>query len=331
MDQIPKDLLTAFAGKRVLVAGDVMLDEYVWGEVHRISPEAPVPVVEIRRRTHLPGGAANTAVNVAGLGGQPILAGLIGDDAQGRILREILHQRSVVTPGLLVDPERVTTTKTRIMAQGKHVVRLDEEQPISLSPEQEDRLLAWAAQQMPMAHACILSDYAKGVVSARFARSFLDLARQAGKPTVVDPKDAEVSKFRGATIVKPNVSEARQGCRPAGAALALAEVGRQLVETLQGSALLITCGAEGMSLFRAGLPPLSIPSVARAVFDVTGAGDTVAGALALALAAGATIEQAAYVANRAAGIVVGKVGTASVTLEELMNHSVDEIQGSVRA
>ena len=319
MEQALRRILAAFSGKRVLVAGDVMLDEYIWGDAWRISPEAPVPVVEVRQRTVLPGGAANAAANVASLGGRTLLLGVIGADWRGEKLRETLAQRGVAADGLVIDSARVTTTKTRIMAHGKHVVRFDEEQKTELAIPLEDELLAWAAKQVPTVDACVLSDYSKGVVSSRFAERFLEMARQAAKPAIVDPKGADFCKFRGATLVKPNLAEARRSCRlDSDSTVPLLEIGRILVERLEGSAVLITCGREGMSLFRGGQSPITIPSVARTVFDVTGAGDTVTGTLALALAAGATAEQAAYLANRAAGIVVGKVGTAAVTQEELL-------------
>jgi D-beta-D-heptose 7-phosphate kinase/D-beta-D-heptose 1-phosphate adenosyltransferase len=319
MNDVLREILLAFPTRRVLVIGDVMLDEYIWGEVTRISPEAPVPIVEVRRRSYLAGGAANTAVNVASLGGQTILGGVVGNDAAGVRLRETLSEQAVDTAGLLVDPKRITTCKTRLLVQGKQVGRFDEEYQANLVPDVETRLLDWAAGQLAGVHACILSDYAKGVVSARFARRFLELARQAGKPVVVDPKKSDIAKFRGATVVKPNWHEAQRfSPTDDGTPPHPRDVGPKLVKTLDGCAVLITCGAEGMTLFRLDQVPLSIPSVARSVFDVTGAGDTVAGTLALALAAGASLEHGAHLANRAAGIVVGKVGTAAVTGDELL-------------
>jgi D-beta-D-heptose 7-phosphate kinase/D-beta-D-heptose 1-phosphate adenosyltransferase len=333
-------LLDAIAGKRVLVVGDFMLDEYIWGEVRRISPEAPVPVVAIRRRNCVPGGAGNTAMNVASLGGRALLAGVVGADTAGERLRSAFAQHGLATHGVLVDKERATTTKTRIVAHHQHVVRIDEEQVTPLALALEEELLRWLERLMPEANACVLSDYGKGVVSTRLAQHFLDLARQAGKPVVVDPKGTNFAKYRGATVVKPNMEEAKLAFPHAQAAnvarsplpgnsasgdggpAGLVELAHALLDLLndsgrRDSALLLTRGADGMSLFECGAPPLHIPSVARDVFDVTGAGDTVTGTLALALAAGASLTQAAQLANRAAGIVVGKVGTAQVTREEL--------------
>jgi rfaE bifunctional protein kinase chain/domain len=312
-------IVASFAGRRVLVVGDVMLDEYVWGEVRRISPEAPVPVVSIRKRTSVPGGAGNTAINVSSLGGHALLASVVGADLPASRLREAFGPYRLNLDGLLVDKQRATTTKTRVMAhQHHHVVRIDEEHLTPLSAELEDQLLRWLERQLPSVEACVLSDYAKGVVSQRLAQQFIGMANKAGKPVVVDPKGTDFAKYRGATVVKPNIEEARAVYRgePHGET-GLLDMARSLLAIFEGSALLLTRGAEGMSLFEPNAKPLHIPSVAREVFDVTGAGDTVAGTLALALAAGATLDEAAQLANRAAGVVVAKVGTAQATPEEL--------------
>jgi len=312
------DLLAAFPGRGVLVVGDVMLDEYVWGDVRRISPEAPVPVVEVRRRSASPGGAANTAANVAALGGRPVLVSVVGQDHAAARLREVLAQNGTDAHGLCADPARATTTKSRIVAHNQQVVRFDVEERAPLSPALEDALLAAVQKHLPRAQACILSDYAKGVVTPRVAREVIRLARQAGRPVVVDPKGADYAKYKGATVVKPNLHEAERsaGVEIAGEA-GLREAAARLIDLLGGSAVLVTRGAEGMSLFRPGAAPLYVPAVVRHVFDVTGAGDTVAGTLAMGLAAGGRLEQAVELANRAASIVVGKVGTATVTCEEL--------------
>ena len=313
------DLVAALAGRCVLIVGDVMLDEYIWGEVQRISPEAPVPVVVVRRRTCAPGGAANVAANVASLGGRALLGGVVGQDPQAAQLREALAERGVDPAGLIVDGDRPTTTKTRVVAHSQQVVRVDSERRTSLRAELEDALLSWVEEALDIADACVLSDYAKGVVSPQLAAGFIRLARGAGKPVIVDPKGTNYARYRGATVVTPNVREAEQALnREINGRADLLEVGRHLLGVLQGGALLITRGSQGMSLFVNGADVTHIPAVARNVFDVTGAGDTVIGTLALALAAGIGLEQAARLANLAAGIVVGKVGTATVTVEELM-------------
>ena len=312
-------LAAAFRGQRVLVLGDIMLDEYIWGEVRRISPEAPVPVVEMSRRTYVPGGESNTAANVAALGGQPYLLGVVGEDYHANCLREALTRSGIDHLGLCVDETRLTTTKTRIVAHSQQVVRLDCEQRTSLSARLEDELLRQAETRLAEVEACIISDYGKGLVSERLARQFIRLARQAGKPVVVDPKGTDYGKYCGATVVKPNAHEAETVAKqPITDEASLAEVGRRLLEILDGSALLITRGAQGMSLFRGREPAVHIPTLARHVFDVTGAGDTVASVLALGLAASGSLEESMHLANRAASIVVGKVGTATVTVEELL-------------
>lgn len=311
-------LLDEFPGRRVLVVGDVMLDEYIRGEVRRISPEAPVPVVEVRGRDFVPGGAANTAANVAALGGRPILVSAVGRDHAASMLREVLVRNGTDPAGLCVDAARSTTTKSRIVARGQQVVRLDVEESAPLPPALEAELVAAVQRHLPRADACIISDYAKGVVTPRVARELIRLARQTGRPVVVDPKGADYTKYRGATVVKPNLHEAERSAKVEIAGEdTLAEAAGRLIALLGGSAVLVTRGAEGMSLFRPGAEPWHVPAVVRQVFDVTGAGDTVAGTLAMGLAAGGPLEAAIELANRAASIVVGKVGTATVTCDEL--------------
>ncbi len=311
-------ILAACPGKRVLVVGDLILDEYLWGEAKRISPEAPVPVVELRSRTYVPGGAANAAANVASLRGVARLVGVVGRDPGAARLAEALHQAGVDVEGLIGDPGRMTTTKTRIIAHSQQVVRFDAEQRHPLSQDIEDSLLRWADRALREVDACILSDYAKGVLGSRVAAHVVAAACKEGKPVVVDPKSPDYGKFRGATLIKPNVHEAARFVKQENLeAEGLLDAGQMLVEALDGTAVLITRGSDGMSLFRSGEAPIHIPTVARKVFDVTGAGDTVTSTLALALAAGADLVTAVHLANRAAGIVVGKVGTAAVTLAEL--------------
>jgi D-beta-D-heptose 7-phosphate kinase/D-beta-D-heptose 1-phosphate adenosyltransferase len=313
------DLLAGFPGRRVLVLGDVMLDEYIWGEVKRHSPEAPVVVVEVRHRTFIPGGAANTAANVAALGGRPVLLSVVGRDHAASKLREELARRGTDVGGLCDDPARPTTTKSRIVAQNQQVgARLDVEDRAPLSAAVEDAVLAAVKRHLPQVEACIISDYAKGVVTPRVARELIGLARQASRPVVVDPKGADYRKYRGAAVVKPNLHEAERAAKveitdPA----TLSEAAARLIDLLGGSAVLMTRGADGMSLFRPGAEPLHVPAVVRNVFDVTGAGDTVAGTLTMGLAARGPLELAVQLANRAASIVVGKVGTATVTCDEL--------------
>lgn len=306
-----------FRGCPVLVVGDLMLDEFVWGNVARISPEAPVPVVEVQRRTFVAGGAANTAANIAALGGRPILAGLTGDDANGDRVSELLRKGGVDDSAILRDPERSTTTKTRVIAHSQQMLRVDQETPGAIGRVVEDELLARIAMVLPRVRGCVLSDYGKGVVTPRLAGELIAACSAARIPVVVDPKGTDYAKYRGATVVKPNQLEAGKVLnRELRDSESVRIAGRELVEQLATS-ILITQGAAGMSLFEKGRPMLQIPAQAREVYDVTGAGDTVAGTMALTLAVGGSLEAACRLASAAAAVVVGKVGTATIAPEEL--------------
>lgn len=310
--------LAAFGQCRILIVGDVMLDEYLWGRVQRISPEAPAPVVELERRTYTPGGAANVAANIVSLGGRAILGGVVGQDEHGRMLSASLSERGVEASGIMIDGERPTTTKTRVLAQNHQVLRLDTEQNRPLAHELEGRLLDWAFSNLDAADAIVLSDYNKGVVTPLLAQRLIQQAREHGRPVIVDPKGTNYGKYRGASVVTPNLREAAQALRiESDGDCDVEEIGSQLLARLDGSALVITRGQQGMSLFEPGARICHIPAQARHVFDVTGAGDTVISTLALALAAGMELAQAARLANLAGGIVVGKVGTATATMQEL--------------
>lgn len=304
-------------GAMVLAIGDLMLDEYVWGEVARISPEAPVPVVNIRRRSHAPGGAANVAAGVAALGGRALVGGAVGDDAAAAAMRDALTTTGVEPEGLVVDPSRPTTTKTRVIAHAQQVVRTDFEDRSPLPAAVEGELLEWMRRRLPEADAVVISDYRKGVVSAAVAQGIIAAAAAAGKPVVVDPKGLDYANYRGATVITPNAHDAAQA---ANVHMEneddLLKAARRLSELCGDAALLITRGAAGMTLF-AGNGRIEVPAEARSVYDVTGAGDTVVAVLAVALGRGLPLVDAVGLANTAAGIVVGKVGTSTVTLEEL--------------
>ena len=312
-------LVERFPGCPVLVVGDVMLDEFIFGQVSRISPEAPVPVVEVQRRAFVPGGAANTAANIAALGAMPSLAGLVGADANADHVRDLLRTLGVNVDTIVADPARPTTTKTRILAGTQQVVRIDQEKPSPMSREVEAALLDAVRQALPSARACVLSDYGKGVVTPSFAVAVIALANAAGVPTVVDPKGVDYAKYRGATVVKPNQLEAgkvlNRDLRTSGDVDA---AGRDLLTLLGPStAILITRGPQGMSLFTPNGDAFHVPTSAREVYDVTGAGDTVAGTMAVTLAVGGGLEAACELATAAAAVVVGKVGTATCSLAEL--------------
>ncbi|MGL4422101.1 MAG: D-glycero-beta-D-manno-heptose-7-phosphate kinase [Gemmataceae bacterium] len=314
------EMLARFRGCPMLVVGDCMLDECLWGQVTRISPEAPVPVVAVQRRTFLAGGAANTAANVAALGGVPILAGVVGDDEGAGQLRRVLADVHVAATAVVTDATRPTTTKTRVLAQHQQMLRIDTEQTQPIARTVQDELLASIASILPGVRGCILSDYGKGVATPDFCAALMGLCHSAGVPVIVDPKGTDYAKYRGARVVKPNQLEAANVLnRELRNEDAVRAAGRELIERLGGStAILITQGAAGMSLFERGRPVVQVPALAREVFDVTGAGDTVASALGLTLAAGGSLEVGCRIASAAAAVVVGKVGTAMVTLDELL-------------
>ncbi len=319
----PLDLLSRFRGCPVLVVGDLMLDEFVWGSVTRISPEAPVPVVEVQKRTFVAGGAANTAANVAALGGTPFLAGLVGDDTHGDIVCDLLRDTGVDVAPVVRDNRRPTTTKTRVIAHSQQMLRVDHEKPGAIERDLEDALLARLDAVLPAVRGCVVSDYGKGVVTPRFVGELIAKCRAARLPVVVDPKGVDYAKYRGATVVKPNQLEAAKVLnRDLRDAESVRAAGRDLGELLDTS-ILITQGSAGMSLFEQHRPMVHIPTQAREVYDVTGAGDTVAGTLTLALAVGGTLEAACRLASAAAAVVVGKVGTATVSVDELRATAAD--------
>jgi len=312
-------LLAAMRERRVLVVGDVMLDEFLWGRVARISPEAPVPVVEITSQTFHLGGAANVACNVRSLGGQAAVAGVVGGDATGQRLRDALEHSGIEDALALDDRGRPTTHKIRIIAHHQQVVRADREETGEIGTALEDALGDALRRSARGAGAIILSDYQKGVVTRRLMKKVLDAARREGVPLLVDPKVRHFALYRGAAVVTPNQMEAEQatGVRIRDAA-GLHEAGGKILKSLRCRAVLITRGEHGMALFEQDRKPVEIPTAARQVFDVTGAGDTVIASFALALAAGATLPEAAMLANYAAGVVVGKIGTATVSPEEVL-------------
>jgi D-beta-D-heptose 7-phosphate kinase/D-beta-D-heptose 1-phosphate adenosyltransferase len=301
----PLALIERFADQRVLVIGDVMLDEYIWGEVSRISPEAPVPVVNVLRRTYRPGGASNVAASIAALGGTPTLIGVAGADQMAESLRQALRDVGVGQSELLVVADRPTTVKSRIMAHNQQMLRCDIEVTSPIEPALEDVLLAQVRAHLATATVCVLSDYAKGVLTA--------------VPVIVDPKGTRYERYAGATVITPNLNEAALAAQITIHGLdQLEEAAHVLSGRLRGSAVIITRGAEGMTLFQTGAAPLTVPARARAVFDVTGAGDTVVAMLAVALGCGASLPAAMQLATVAAGIAVGKLGTATVSQDELL-------------
>jgi D-beta-D-heptose 7-phosphate kinase/D-beta-D-heptose 1-phosphate adenosyltransferase len=307
-----------FRGKRILVIGDLMLDRFVWGSVSRISPEAPVPVVEVRKETTCLGGAANVAANIRALGGIPIPVGIIGDDFEGRRLRHEFRILGSPVAGLVADRSRATSVKTRIIAHHQQVCRTDREDRTPTSPALHRRVVSRFRKMLQSCAAVVVSDYAKGLISPLLLKEILPMARASGKIVCVDPKLKDLGLYRPATVITPNTLEAE---RASGVTISnrrdLLRAGKKILRSLRVDYLLITRGEEGMALFQGASGVTHIPTVAREVFDVTGAGDTVISTLTLGLVAGLPILQAAVLANIAAGIVVGKLGTATVTPDEL--------------
>jgi D-beta-D-heptose 7-phosphate kinase/D-beta-D-heptose 1-phosphate adenosyltransferase len=304
---------------RVMVAGDCMLDAYVTGAATRISPEAPVPIVEVGERRFVVGGAANVAANARGMGAAVTLAGVTGADAAGTRLRSELEQLEIGIEALVEDESRVTTVKTRVTAGGQQIVRFDEETRLPLSARMMSQLLRNCERVLDEADAVVISDYAKGVAAEAFCRWVIEHAEKRRVPVVVDPKSADLSKYRGARIVTPNVKEAAAAAGEAIHSSAdLARVAEILLKRIAPSVLLITRGAEGMSLFEQGRKELHLPVMVNEVADVTGAGDTVVATLAVALGSGFELREAAAMANLAAGVAVGHHGTWAVRREELI-------------
>lgn len=311
-------IIEQFKGKKVLVIGDLMLDEYIWGKVRRISPEAPVPVVEAYEKTYMAGGAGNSASNIASLGGVATLTGLIGKDTQGEYFCEKLTELGIDTSHLLTESSLPTITKTRVIANKQHIVRVDVEKRDPLSPQLEEQLLGKILNLIRDSEVVVISDYGKQIVSKNLAQTVIREARSAGIPVIIDPKGNQYEKYRGGTIITPNVMEAEQALRcEIRNEEDIFKAGDAMNSLIEGEAVLLTRGAEGMTLFRRNGDPVTVPAVARNLFDVTGAGDTVVATLAMCMACNADLEDAVYLANLAAGLVVEKLGTATVTGKEL--------------
>jgi D-beta-D-heptose 7-phosphate kinase/D-beta-D-heptose 1-phosphate adenosyltransferase len=312
-----RTLLGGFTGKRILVLGDVMLDEFIWGSVRRISPEAPVPIVEVSGESYTLGGAGNVAANIRALGGIPILAGIIGKDTAADRVRHLMSELGMECSALLTD-ERPTTVKRRVIAHNQQIVRTDRESREPLTTDRNQAVAAAFTKWLPTVNAVIVSDYDKGVVNSELLSLVLPEAHKAGVPVYLDPRVHHADFYHPITLIKPNQHEAERLVGLAiGNELQLEEAGRKLLEKFNCPYALISRGEAGMSLFQQGHSHY-FPTVARDIFDVTGAGDTVLATLAVARAGGAEMEEAVTLANHAAGIVVGKVGTATISQSELL-------------
>ena len=315
------ELLSEIGTRNIVVLGDVMLDEFLWGEVTRISPEAPVPVVDIRREsTHL-GGAANVLANLLALGAQASVIGVVGDDFAGERIRSSVRDKSALQTDaeLVIDKSRPITIKTRIIAQNQMVVRADREHRAPVNGQTEDLIISAVKAAIENAHALIVSDYDKGVVTPRILSEVLPAA-YGRIPVLIDPKMRNFDAYRPATLVTPNHHEAlRLAGLEENSDDALRTAAQMIRDRLGCDAVLITRGDRGMMLVEGDSDPVNVKTAAREVFDVTGAGDTVIAALGAALAAGASMTEAAVLANQAAGVVVGKLGTATASAEEVLD------------
>ncbi len=301
-----------------MVIGDLMVDEYIWGNVSRVSPEAPVPVVSVTSESLRLGGAGNVVNNIHTLGGKVLLAGIVGNDEMGRKVIHDLHKMGLETKGVIVEPERVTTVKTRIIAQHQQVVRYDREITRPIHPENIQQILSLLEGGINELDAVLVSDYGKGVICEPLMERVRSLTQRAGKILAVDPKVKNFPLFREVTIITPNHYEAAQATgRWIMSEEDLMTVGRTLLQRLQVQSVLITRGEKGMTLFQHNGEVIHIPTMAKEIYDVTGAGDTVISVLTLAMASGATAKEAAILSNIAAGIVVGEIGTATIKASEL--------------
>jgi len=316
-----KELMARFDSVRVLVVGDVMMDEYVWGQVDRISPEAPVPVVHVQRESWVPGGAGNVVTNLRALEISTELLGLVGDDAAGRALRDDLARRGVAVDGLLVEPSRTTIRKTRVVAQHQQVVRVDREKRDPIDEVLTSKLLDAAYQSLPETDIVVIEDYGKGTVTEKVCAALIAKAHELGRPVLVDPQIRRFQMYRGANLVTPNLREAADavGVEPHNDDECVERIARRLKEIINCDMVLVTRGEGGLSLLNNDGEFCTIPAAAQDVFDVSGAGDTVVATVAAGISAGGRLEAACALANYAAGCVVAKLGTATVTRDEIAN------------
>lgn len=314
------EAMDRFSGARIAVLGDIIMDEFIWGDVSRISPEAPVPVLDVERETRLLGGASNVVRNMGALGADAILCGVVGEDAMGREILSVLAGMGLRSDGVAIERGRPTSIKTRVVAQNQQIVRYDRESRAQIRPESVRKILDFATVTFAEIDAVVISDYGKGVISGPLMKGLWSLIRKKSinpeMVVTVDPKTGNFEHYTGVDVITPNHHEAGQFC---GFKIVdeetLREAGSRMLDALKCRSVLITRGKDGMTLFEQEGEITHIPTVAKKVFDVTGAGDTVISAISLGLAVGMDLKAAAYVANIAAGIVVGEVGTSAATAE----------------
>ncbi|MBN1756433.1 D-glycero-beta-D-manno-heptose-7-phosphate kinase [bacterium] len=314
-----------FKKQKVIVLGDSMLDEYIWGVVERISPEAPVPVVDVQTTSLRLGGAANVAWNLKKLGAEPILVSIVGEDPTSQRLMELLSQEKIASKSLITDYSRPTTLKTRIIAHHQQVVRVDRENREDIDSPILEEVLAVFRTNLPHADGVIISDYGKGLLTREMVQEVIHSCRKQQKFIAVDPKEKYFQYYKGISIITPNVHETETALKTRiRSEDELVAAGEKLLKMLEAKNVLITRGEKGMSLFQQNGDYYYLPTVAKEVYDVTGAGDTVTASLTLAAISGASYFEAAYISNHSAGIVVGEVGTAAVTLDKLLAHIEDD-------
>ncbi len=323
------EIFNSIGGNSIIILGDLMMDRYLWGEVHRISPEAPVPVVEVKSETVLLGGAANVAMNVRALGDVPCLIGVIGNDLTSETFNILLGDNGIASDSIVMDNDRPTTIKTRIIAHNQQVVRADHESVDEIGSAIEKEIMEKIKSKIDSVKGLIISDYGKGVITKSLLEKVISLCRKKHVFVAVDPKDVHFKSYKRVSVITPNHHEAgfAYGKRIRDEE-ELKEVGWGLLKILDAESILITRGPEGMALFEKGQRLTFLPAAARKVYDVTGAGDTVISIFTSAIAAGANLPEAAYISNQAAGIVVGEIGTAQVNKEALLKEIYRRLKGN---
>lgn len=316
--EILKKYIDGFSQAKIFVIGDIILDEYVWGEVSRISPEAPVPVVDVTRKTKMLGGAANVIHNLSTLGASPVLCGVIGEDRSGREITSKIKEMGLKADGMVTEHGRPTSVKTRVVARNQQVVRFDRERRSDISPKSLDRLLDIIKRNLDSIDGIVVSDYGKGVISSDLMKGLREMVRDDSIIIAVDPKTGNFKYYHEVDVITPNHHEAGVFCHiDIVDDNTLMQAGRHMLGKLNCRSVLITQGRDGMTLFEKGGEITHIPTVAKQVFDVTGAGDTVVSTFSLGLASGLDLKSSAILSNFAAGIVVGEVGTSTVKAEDL--------------
>lgn len=315
------NIIRNFKNQKILVVGDIMLDEYVWGDVNRISPEAPIPILDVKKIEYVPGGVANVAHNIKSLGDEVTLVGVIGPEDKGKILKEILGKKGINTDGIIIDEKRRTTVKTRAVAKNQQLVRIDFEDRDSINPEIEAKISDFIEEKIKEVNAVIISDYAKGVITSNLSQNIIMKAKENNVLCLVDPKGDDYSKYRGCNIITPNKKELAQclniQINQINNESRFLQAGKMLLSHVMSDNVLVTRGQEGMTLFEKSGETFHHPAVNKRAVDVSGAGDTSIATLTLSLTAGADPKQAITIASYACGVAIDKVGTAVVSPEEL--------------